>query len=203
MSLNIQGIVDRVFDRKAIDRFIPVTQYEFKQREGRHMMDTAELKDEVFKLRGALEKEGISVKEKATDEEIISAMLTEEQNFEHQLEVNEFNERVERYQQGSLIERLRIMIGDKPTKPRTNPVVEDDFYEEKTSYTNKEESTDSEEVELDEEELNEIKELLGGLTPGDIQKIDKDGETNELMSIIEEVKNQVSESIQNPKTDLA
>ena len=49
--MNIQKIVDRVFERRTVDKFIPVTQYEYKQREGRHMLDTAQLNDEVNKLR--------------------------------------------------------------------------------------------------------------------------------------------------------
>lgn len=188
MELNIQDIVDRIFERKTVDRIIPVTQYEYKQREGRHMMDTAQLNDEVTKLRKALVANDIEVAEEATDEEIITAMLTEEQNFQHQQDVNTYNERVVRYKEGSLVERVRIMFDGAPKKPQRNPLMDDDEYEEKPSYVSPEEDT------LTEEETGEITNILSNLTEKDFSKIEQEGNKEDAIKLANEVSEVLSKA---------
>lgn len=181
--MNIQKIVDRVFERRTVDKFIPVTQYEYKQREGRHMLDTAQLNDEVNKLRKALIANDIEVSEVATDEEIITAMLTEEENFQHQQEVNTYNERVTRYKEGSLVERVRIMFEGAPQKPLRNPVLDDEDYEEKQSYSDV--SEDGE--ELTEDEIDEITSILSNVSEEELENLDKKGNKEEAMKLADEV----------------
>ena len=181
--MNIQKIVDRVFERRTVDKFIPVTQYEYKQREGRHMLDTAQLNDEVNKLRQALIANDIEVSEVATDEEIITAMLTEEENFQHQQEVNTYNERVTRYKEGSLVERVRIMFEGAPQKPLRNPVLDDEDYEEKQSYSN----VSEDEKELTEDEIDEITSILSNVSEEELENLDKKGNKEEAMKLADEV----------------
>lgn len=194
MNLNIQGIVDRVHERSFWDKFKPVSQYEYKQREGRHSMDSAQLNDEVVKMREALEAAGIKVAEKATDAEIITAMLTEEQNFGKQMEVNEYNERVTRYNEGSLVERVRIMFNGAPTKPQVNPVTEEDFYEEKTSYTKEPKNFDGNDVS--KEDAEELADIFSTLEPEDFERLKSEGKEEEAMQLAAEVQNILKANIQ-------
>lgn len=187
MKLDVQDMVDKVFDRKLFDKFKPVTQYEYKQREGRHAIDTAQLNDEVMKLREALEEEGISVEEKATDEEIITAMLMEEDKFETQMKVNEYNERVTRYKEGSLLERVRIMFNGAPVKPHV--IKEEELSEEydEEEYAFDEDVEEETAEELSEEEIDEINEILGGLSPEKMEELNKQGKSKEAAALAEEV----------------
>lgn len=195
MDLNIQNIVDNVFERSIFDRFKPVTQYEYKQREGRHMMDSAQLNDEVLKMREALEVAGIEVAEKATDAEIITAMLTEEKNFEHQMEVNNYNERVTRYKEGSLVERVRIMFNGAPEKPKVNPTVDEDFQKEKPLPSEKGKDTDGDE-KLTQDEIDEIESMLLNVKPEDLQRLKEEGKGEEAAELADEIQKVLRQNLQ-------
>lgn len=198
--MNIQKIVDRVFERRTVDKFIPVTQYEYKQREGRHMLDTAQLNDEVNKLREALIANDIEVAEQATDEEIITAMLTEEENFQHQQKVNTYNERVTRYKEGSLVERVRIMFEGAPQKPLKNPVLKEEDYDEKQSYADFKTEVDAtdEPEELSEEDAEEIRDILSNVSEEQLEKLDKKGSKEEAIQLADEVMRRLQGEPQKP-----
>lgn len=150
--MRIQDLVDAVVDRKFMDKFTPVTQKEYKQRETRNKINSMQMADEIVKLRFALEKEGIEVETPMADNELITALLTDEDQFQHQMEVNEYNDRVQRYQEGSLLERMRVMIDGAPTKPSMNPVHAGQVMEDQQPFGEGEDIPEDEEVHAPQEE---------------------------------------------------
>lgn len=151
--MRIQDLVDAVVDRKFMDKFTPVTKNEYKQRETRNKINSMQMADEIVKLRFALEKEGIEVETPMADNELITALLTDEDQFQHQMEVNEYNDRVQRYQEGSLLERMRVMIDGAPTKPSMNPAHAGQVMEDQQPFGEGEDIPEDEEVHAPQEEV--------------------------------------------------
>lgn len=114
----MQKMVDKLYKQKRLDKLRPVTQYEYKQREVRTRLDIADIYSRLLSVYEALEDSGIEINTEGAEEGLLVDMVEEDLlSAEMDFEQKKYQERMEAYERGSVIEYIRRLFTGQPVVP--------------------------------------------------------------------------------------
>lgn len=185
----MQKMVDKLYKQKRLDKLRPVTQYEYKQREVRTRLDIADIYSRLLSVYEALEDNGIAINTEGAEEALLVDMVEEDLlSAEMDFEQKKYQERMEAYERGSVIEYIRRLFTGQPVVPLFDMETEKTVKEVKVPEPINQARKAKVEVDKKNEEEERILNLLKSVeAKGGTRHASKE-EKEELKSVLEEIK---------------
>lgn len=185
----MQKMVDKLYKKRKLDKLKLVSQYEYKQREIRTRLDVADIYSRLINIYEALEQHGVEVSLDSTPEDLLVDMVEEDLlSAEMDFEQKKYQERIEAYEKGSIVEYVRRLFTGEPVVPlfdvETKETVENVKVPQSVNIA-RQAKADVDEQDTEEERIiNLLKSVEKKGGPGKASKQERD----ELKSILEEIK---------------
>lgn len=186
----MQKMIDELYKKKKLDKITPVTQYEYKQREIRTRLDIADIYNRLIEVYAALEEKGIEINTGGAENDTLVSMVKEDLlSTEIDFAEKKYQERVEAYENGSIIEYIRRLFSGQPLVPLFD-AEEDVLKRSKPKVSKKVNQKRQAKIEVDtkNEEEDRILEILKSVEKrGGVAKATPD-EKEELKTVLTEIK---------------
>lgn len=117
----MQKLVNQIYVGKKIDKFKPVTRFEYEQRDIRQRLDMADVYTEIMNIQKALQTIGLEVETEKTQKEhenyIIELVKEDRLDVKQELLELDYYNRLDNYNKGSLKEKIRVKLFGLPDFP--------------------------------------------------------------------------------------